>query len=152
MGLSSLRQLSILNLKLSYQSRAEGQPRTNLLRGPNFPFSSCRRQAADISHLSRAKGHLDSFPPFCPAAQCLVRMLRAEDNPAELQCLRLSLVFLKGRRERSKPYQALGGKFDCKTSSISQPQIPLSNLGCQKEYSQTPKLTAREGSYPWVLV
>lgn len=71
-GLSSLRQLSILNLKLSYQSRAEGQPRTNLLRGPNFPFSSCRRQAAVISHLSRAKGHLDSFPlsALQPSAWC----------------------------------------------------------------------------------
>lgn len=69
-GPSSLRQLSVLNLKLSYQSSAEGRPRTNLLHGPNFPFPPCRRQAADISHLRRAKDHLGSpLPALQPSAQ-----------------------------------------------------------------------------------
>lgn len=84
LGFSYVKALLSQNLKLSYQSKCEGQPRQRLLLGPNFLLIAPSSWAAEI-RVYLEPNTIWTISPCRPGlGLCLMRMLSAERRPAVL--------------------------------------------------------------------
>lgn len=84
LGFSYIKALLSEILKLSYQSKCEGQPRQRLLLGPNFLLIAPSSWAAEI-RVYLEPNTIWTISPCRPGlGLCLMRMLSAERRPAVL--------------------------------------------------------------------